>query len=216
LTILGNEVTISHYFLFSRGQITIFCPYFSLGSYLSTLLLAEEFGYTLERKNLNLPKYLGELDRIQETQNRIEEILPYVSLANETARREWLVSPVLVGLIHYTKAQVRTEYVIKVSKYLQGSLDYFLEANNQVLIVEAKKADLDFGMTQLVSQLITLDQWLEDQQPYLIGAVTTGKIWEFARLDRSAKRIEQGLESYRVPEDVEVLMRILVRALQGD
>jgi hypothetical protein len=179
--------------------------------------LAEEFGYTLERKNLNLPKYMGELDRIQETQSRIEEILPYVSLSNEIARREWLIAPVIVGLIHYTKAQVRTEYAIKVSKYLQGNLGYFLEANDQVLIAKAKKADLDFGMTQLVSQLITLDQWLEDQhQNHLVGAVTTGKIWEFARLDRQAKHIEQGLESYRVPEDIEILMRILVQALGGD
>ncbi|CAN1211668.1 Type I restriction enzyme R protein N-terminal domain-containing protein [Tumidithrix helvetica PCC 7403] len=178
--------------------------------------LAEEFGYTLERKNLNLPKYLGELDRIQENQSRIEEILPYVSLSNEMARREWLISPVLADLIHYTKAKVRTEYAIAVSKYLQGNLDYFLEATNKILIIEAKKADLDFGMTQLVSQLITLDQWLEDQhQTHLIGAVTTGKIWEFARLDRQAKHIEQGLESYRVPEDIESLMRILVQALQG-
>ena len=39
------------------------------------------------------------------------------------------------------------------------------------------------------------------------------KIWEFARLDRSKKHIEQGLESYRVPEDIEPLMRILIDAL---
>ena len=38
--------------------------------------LAKEFGYTLETKRLSLPKYTGELDRIQQTQSRIEEILP--------------------------------------------------------------------------------------------------------------------------------------------
>jgi hypothetical protein len=55
---------------------------------------------------------------------------------------------------------------------------------------------------------------LEDsQQPYLVGAVTTGKIWEFAQLDRINKHLDQGLESYRVPEDLDPLMRILVQAL---
>ena len=69
-------------------------------------------------------------------------------------------------------------------------------------------------MTQLMAELIALEQWQEDKkQADLIGAVTTGKIWEFARLNRNEKTIEQGLESYRVPEDTEPLMRILVQAL---
>ena len=48
----------------------------------------------------------------------------------------------------------------------------------------------------------------------LIGAVTTGVLWQFSRLNRQTKHIEQGLESYRVPEDIEVLMRILVQSLK--
>jgi hypothetical protein len=176
--------------------------------------LAKEFGFSFERKRLNLPQYAGELDRVEQTQSRIDEILPYVSLTNESARREWLVSPVLRDLIYYTKVEIRIEYPIKVSKYLQGNLDYFLESSNQILIVEAKKADLEFGMTQLVSQLVTLDQWQEDpKQTYFIGAVTTGVIWQFAYLHRQSKHIEQGLETYRVPDDLDSLMRILVQAV---
>lgn len=179
--------------------------------------LAKEFGFTFERKRLNLPLYSGELDRIEQTQSQIDEILPYVSLTNESARREWLVSPVLKDLIHYTKVEIRIEYPIKVSKYLQGNLDYFLESSNQILIVEAKKADLDFGMTQLLSQLIALDQWQEDPtQTHLLGAVTTGKAWEFARLDRQSKHIEQGVEDYYIPSDLDSLTRVLVQALIGD
>ena len=179
--------------------------------------LAKEFGFTFERKQLHLPLYSGELDRIEQTQNQINEILPYVSLTNESARREWLVSPVLKDLIHYTKVEIRIEYPIKVSKYLQGNLDYFLESSNQILIVEAKKADLDFGMTQLLSQLIALDQWQEDPtQTHLLGAVTTGKAWEFARLDRQSKHIEQGVEDYYIPSDLDSLTRVLVQALMRE
>jgi len=182
--------------------------------------LAKEFDYTFERKWLNLPKFTGELERMEQTKSRIEEILPYVILSNETARREWLVSPIIHDLIHYTKVKVRIEYSIKVSKFLQGNLDYFLEAPHQLLIVEAKKADLDFGMTQLLSQLIALDQWQDDSaQTHFIGAVTTGKAWEFARLNRQSKHIkhiEQGLEDYYVPNDLDSLTRILVQALIGE
>ncbi len=50
---------------------------------------------------------------------------------------------------------------------------------------------------------------------YLIGAVTTGKIWVFAQLDRINKHLDQGLDSYRVPDDLDPLMRILVQSLVG-
>ncbi|NCJ06629.1 hypothetical protein GS597_08950 [Synechococcales cyanobacterium C] len=176
--------------------------------------LAAEFGYTFARKRLNLPQYLGELDRINDLQNRIEEALPYVNLSTETARREILISPIILDLIHYTKAEVRIEYPIKVTEQLQGYLDYFLQKQHQLLIIEAKKGDLDFGFTQLTAQLIALDQWeAENPVNYLLGAVTTGKIWEFGLLNRQTKHIDQGLDSYRVPDDVETLMRILVHAL---
>jgi len=50
-------------------------------------------------------------------------------------------------------------------------------------------------------------------QEIILGAVSTGKIWEFGRLNRRSKQIEQGLESYRVPDDLEPLMRILIQTL---
>jgi hypothetical protein len=176
--------------------------------------LAAEFGYTFSRKRLNLPQHSGELDRIADLKNRIEEALPYVNLSTETARREILISPVILDLIHYTKAEVRIEYPIKVSEQLQGYLDYFLQKQHQLLVIEAKKGDMDFGFTQLTSQLIALDQW-EGETPvsHILGGVTTGKIWEFGLLNRQTKHIDQGLDSYRVPDDLEPLMRILVYAL---
>jgi hypothetical protein len=198
--------------LLNPDETYTFSRYFDLK--IEAVDLAKEFDYTLEIKRLNLPQYPGELDRIQQTQSRIEEILPYVTLSNESARREWLIAPVLFDVIHYTKAKIRIEYPIKVSNYLQGSLDYFIESSQQLVIIEAKKADLDFGMTQLVSQLITLDRWQEEHtQSHFIGAVTTGKTWEFARLNRQAKHIEQGFEDYSVPDDLSEITRILVQAL---
>ena len=176
--------------------------------------LAQEFGYSLPRKRLDLPQYQGELDRIHDLQDRIEETLPYISLSTEAARREILISPVVIDLIHYTIAEMRIEYPIKVTNQLQGYLDYFFDSHHRFLIIEAKREDLDFGFTQLVAQLIALDQWLSDQPTdHLLGAVTTGKLWEFGRLNRKTKHIEQGLDSYRVPDDIDPLMRILVQVL---
>lgn len=176
--------------------------------------LAENFGYTLIKTKLNLPQYRDDLERLEELKIRIEEILPYVDLSNETSRREVLISQVATELVRYTKAQLRIEYPITVTQQLQGYLDYLFKTQTEVLVVEAKRQDLDYGMSQLVSQLIALDQWERTpDQPRVLGAVTTGRLWEFALLNRTEKRIDQGLESYRVPEDLDPLMRILVQAL---
>jgi hypothetical protein len=175
--------------------------------------LARSFGYSFDRIFLKLPEHAGKLDRTSQTRERIEEVLPFVNLSNETARREILISPIIYDLIHYTQIEVRIEYPLRASDQLQGYVDYLLESPSRVLIVEAKKEDLELGMTQLIAELIALDRWLDADTNPLVGAVTTGKIWEFARLDRQAQTISQGLESYRVPADLETLTRILVHAL---
>ncbi|WP_337907119.1 hypothetical protein [Iningainema tapete] len=147
----------------------------------------------------------------------MEEVLPYFDLTNEQSRREMLIAPVMEDLIHYTRAQLRIEYTIKVSNQLQGDLDYLLRTKTNLLVVEAKQEDLTNGFTQMAVELIALDQWekstLVEQQPELFGAVSTGTIWQFGVLHRQEKLITQELTLYRVPTDLEPLTRILVAAL---
>jgi hypothetical protein len=176
-----------------------------------------EYGYSLERTLIDLPQYQGELDRLQERRERMEEVLPYIDLTNEQSRREMLIAPLMEDLIHYTRAQLRIEYVLKVNERLQGELDYLLRTKTNLLVVEAKQEDLTNGFTQMAVQLIALDQWekstLVEQQPELVGAVSTGTIWQFGVLHRQEKLVTQELTLYRVPTDLEPLMRILVAAL---
>ncbi|MGF1478283.1 MAG: hypothetical protein ACFB4I_02155 [Cyanophyceae cyanobacterium] len=51
-----------------------------------------------------------------------------------------------------------------------------------VLVIEAKREDLDNGFNQLAVELIALQQWLETDQ-VIYGALTTGTIWQFAILN---------------------------------
>ncbi len=184
--------------------------------------LLAEYGYSLERtildlSKLDLSKHQGELDRLQERRSRIEEVLPYLDLTNEQSRREMLIAPLMADLIHYTKAQLRIEYAIKVSHQLQGELDYLLRATANLLVVEAKHEDLTNGFTQMAVELIALDQWEKsasvEKQPQLWGAVSTGTIWQVGVLHRQDKLITQALTLYRVPTDLELLTKILVTAL---
>jgi hypothetical protein len=194
------------------NQSYTFSKYFDLNVNVDELV--GEFGYSFSINKLNLSTYQGELDRLQELKERLEEILPNVILNSEISRREILISRIVTELIHYTNAQLRIEYSLKVSEQLQGNLDYLIHSHNNFIVIEAKKENLESGFTQLCTELIALDKWEKiGEQEIILGAVTTGKVWQFGRLNRAKKHIEQGLESYRVPEDLEPLMRILVQSL---
>ncbi|MUG95094.1 hypothetical protein F7734_23110 [Scytonema sp. UIC 10036] len=188
-----------------------FRNYFELGFPVDDLVA--EFGYSFERKFLSLPKYSGTLDRISDLKQRIEEVLPYVDLENEATRREMLIAPTITDLIHYSRAKLRIEYNIKVNNQLQGNLDYYLRSSTNLIVIEAKQADLNRGFTQLATEMIALDQWTDSNQLEIIGAVTTGNIWQFGILYRQQKLIEEGINLYRVTEELEDVVRILLAAL---
>lgn len=100
--------------------------------------------------------------------------------------------------------------------FLQGSLDYYLRTQTHLLVIEAKQADLTRGFTQLAMEMIALDQWTDSHQLEILGAVTTGNIWQFGLLHRNSKQIDQRLNLYRVTEDIEAVIRILLAVLKSN
>lgn len=173
-----------------------------------------EFSYSLQRAYLNLEKSTAQLDRLTNLKSRIEESLPYISLTTEAARRELLIAPILLDLVHYTHVQLRIEYPLTVTEQLKGSLDYYLHSDRKLLVVDAKNADLSRGFTQLAMELVALDQWSDSDEQILHGVVSTGDIWQFGLLHREQKQITQDLNLYRVPADLEELLRILIAILK--
>jgi hypothetical protein len=176
--------------------------------------ILRELGASLTRAAINLPvASVGELTRLPDLLMRLEEAIARVSLTSEAARREVLIAPILLEVAHITEATINIEYLIEVDQYLKGDLDYYLQSQHNILVVEAKQADLTRGFTQLAVELIALDRWAESDDPIFYGAVTTGDIWQFGSFHRQARQITQDLMLYRVPTDLEVLMQILVRIL---
>jgi len=110
---------------------------------------------------------------------------------------------------------MQIEYPVRVSALLKGKLDYFLQRNNNLLIVEAKHEDLTRGFNQLAVELIALDQWLDDDPKPLYGSVTVGNAWQFGILDRLTKQITQDIRLYSIPTELETLLQILIAILEG-
>ncbi len=172
-----------------------------------------EFDYSLKRSSLTLPTSDAPFEHLADLKTNLQRRLPYVSLTSEAARREVLIAPIVLALIDATQAQLRIEYSINVSNQLKGALDYYLYTQRHLLVIEAKNADLARGFTQLAVELIALNQWTNSADPLLYGAVSTGDIWQFGVLHRELKQIEQDLNLYRVPADLDPLFRSLVAIL---
>ena len=197
--------------IIQADQSYTFSDYFKLNFAPQDILAY--FGVTLYRQSLQLPQYMGELDRLTELKARIAESLPRISLTSEMARREFLIAPVLTDLLHYTPATLNVEYPIAVNNQLKGSLDYLLQTDQTFLAIEAKNEDLERGFVQLAIELIALDQWIESDRPIIHGAISTGNIWQFGQFDRQSRQVTQDLDLYRVPTDLDDLLRILVHIL---
>ena len=190
-----------------------FRSYFELPNDTDEILA--EFGYDYAQARLQLPSTSAELSELDALKRRIERVLPHVQLTSEVAKREVLVAPILTEVAAVCNQTLRFEYLLKVNNWLQGSLDYLIRAENQIVVVKAKRDDLTRGFTQLAAEMIALS--MTDGAPKTIyGAVTMGSLWIFGQLDAAEKKITQDIGGYRVPDDLEALMRILVGILEPD
>jgi hypothetical protein len=194
------------------GVSCTFSQYFDLPFTIDDILA--ELGCTIDRTSLDLPRksLRGTLDLLRRelarNQNRIE-------LVNEMARREALIGPILFEVAELSNQRINVEYSIAVNEHLRGTVDYYIPSQNLV-IVEAKQADLVRGFTQLSVELIALDQWTRSTNPILYGAVTTGEDWRFGIFDRQRKVIRQDNKRFLVPEALEELVEILTGILEPD
>lgn len=202
------------------SQDYTFSQYFELQLPADELITA--LGYTYERVTLPVPS--------RETVNQIAlpvrlqdlaALLQLTRTSNEQTKREVLVAPIVQTLVLKTHALLRVEYPLYVSPLLHGTLDYLISKDGwqHLLVIEAKRNDLDYGFTQLAAQLIALDQWEQapslEQQPVLTGAVTTGEAWKFGRLTRQTKVLVEGINLLKVPEEALSVLTVLSQGLTG-
>jgi hypothetical protein len=196
-----------------EGVSYTFRSYFELPQDTDEVLA--EFGYGYSKARLQLPVASQPMPGLETLQAQIEETLPYVQLSSESAKREVLIAPVLMRVATLSHQVLRFEYPLKVNAWLQGNLDYLIRSRNHLVVVEAKRDDLARGFTQLAVEMIALA--MDDTAPdQIYGVVTMGNLWIFGLLDRPGKLITQDISGYRVPDDVESLVRTLVGILGSD
>ena len=195
--------------ILQEDQSYTFSSYFDLPYETDDIL--REFDYSFIKTELSLPQTDQPIDELLLVKEKMRKILPLISLSSETARRETLVAPILLEIIAICNCQLKIEYPLRVSDRLKGTLDYLLQSRHDLLVIEAKKDDLTKGFTQLAVELIALSE-ITDQDIFY-GAVTTGNLWQFGKLDKIEKTIYQDINLFKIPNDLLDLGKVLLGIL---
>lgn len=198
--------------IIEQDQEYTFSDYFNLDPPIRDLVAY--FGYHYEVVDYPFPtKEPADQVYFSGLKEQLKGHTQYIDLNSEIARRESLIAPVLFKVALYLKMRVSIEYPIKVNHQLKGKIDYYMQRENRLLIVEAKKGDLQRGFTQLAVELIALDQWLAEDEKPIYGIVSIGEAWRFGILNRQDKTVTQDINLFRVPADLDELLQILLAIL---
>ena len=180
-----------------------------------TGVILAQLGYGFGRAMLTLPQsnVNGAAQWAEPLQKRILLTLQRVAMVAEATRREFLLAPILFDVSVAVDAELHSEYAVNVSPQLRGQLDFYLEKQSALLVVEAKNADMARGFTQLAAELIALDNFAAPEIPTLYGVVSVGDVWRFGVLDRARKHITQDIRQFTLPDDLPELLSTLTGIL---
>jgi len=200
--------------IFKKEKKYTFSDYFELNN--PTKEILEEFGYKYIFETINLPKSSKKLGNLDQLKRTYISKLPLISLNSEMAKREFYISPLLLQLLEYIQAEIDVEYPLDAGDNLSGNIDYLIKFTNNMIIIEAKKGDLERGFNQLAVELIALDKHIESEQELLYGAITLGDVWRFGVLDRKKKILKKDMEAYALISDLEEILLILIGVLETE
>jgi len=143
----------------------------------------------------------------------LEEGLPLaIATGSEKARSELIISPVLLEVRKILNRQISLfsgmDFTVDPEVGLSGICDFLISRSPEqleieapaVVIIEAKKADLNAGIGQCVAEMVAAHKFNEiNHQPIntIYGSVTSGTTWRFLQLTEQTVNID--LTEYPLP-----------------
>ena len=140
----------------------------------------------------------------------LDETLPLaVALPSEKAKSELLISPILVEVRKHLKHQVSLfsgqDFTVDAAVGLSGVCDFLISRSPEqleievpvVVLVEAKKADINSGIGQCMAEMVAAQQFNQQagQPPKPVyGCVSNGLLWRFLKLE--GKQMTVDLKDY--------------------
>jgi hypothetical protein len=158
----------------------------------------------------------------------LEEGLPLaIATGSEKARSELIISPVLLEVRKILNRQISLfsgmDFTVDPEVGLSGICDFLISRSPEqleieapaVVIIEAKKADLNAGIGQCIAEMVAAHKFNEvNHQPIktIYGSVTSGTTWRFLQLTEQTVNID--LTEYPLPP-VDLILGIFLWMLSN-
>lgn len=129
----------------------------------------------------------------------LKENLPLaLDINTEKARSEMIIAPILLEVRRKVSYQIGlfsgSEFNVVPEKGLKGTCDFLITLSPETLfikapvitLVEAKKEDIKAGLGQCVAEMLAAKFFNEKEEnsiPIIYGAITSGNIWRFMKLE---------------------------------
>ena len=148
-----------------------------------------------------------------------------VDINTEKARSELIIAPILLEVRRQLNYQIGlfsgSEFNVAPEKGLNGTCDFLMSLSAErlfisapvITLVEAKKEDIKAGFGQCVAEMLAAQLFNEEegnQIPVIYGAVTSGTVWRFLKLEGQIVSID-AIEYYL--RDVGKILGILLSAI---
>ena len=172
-------------------------------------------------------KFLPKIESIEPSaylQEALRLGLPVIlARGSEKARSELLIAPILLEVSRHLSHKVSLfsgeDFTIDASRGLNGSCDFLISRSPQqleiedpvIVIVEAKKVDLNSGLGQCLAEMFAAQIFNQSEEAIVYGCVTTGTGWKFLKLQGGVASID--VTEYAIPP-VNQVLGILVWMVQ--
>ncbi len=153
----------------------------------------------------------------------LEENLPLaVALPSEKAKSELLISPILVEVRKLLKHQVSLfsgqDFTVNAEVGLSGICDFMISRSPEqleiespiIVLVEAKKADINSGIGQCMAEMVAAQQFNQqagEEATPVYGCVSSGLLWRFLQLQE--KQITVDMKDYSLEPISELLGKLV-------
>ncbi|MBE9185464.1 hypothetical protein IQ270_12305 [Microcoleus sp. LEGE 07076] len=150
-----------------------------------------------------------------------------VSINTEKARSEMIIAPILIEIRRKLNYNISLfsgiEFNVDPSKGLNGLCDFLMSNSQEQLfistpilaIVEAKNDNLKAGLGQCIAEMVAAQLFNQQEGndiSVIYGAVTTGTVWQFLKLENKVVSID--LTEYFI-RDIKKIIGILIKAMNG-
>ena len=165
--------------------------------------------------------------------NLLRSLLEYfiplgTSIHTEKARSEFIVAPILAEVRQLMKHRISLfsgiEFNVDPARELRGTCDFVLASSPVqlflrcpvMMVVEAKNDNIKSGLGQCTAEMLAARLFNEREgvgATLIHGAVTTGSLWRFLKLDGETVFIDRA--EYYV-DQLDKILGILLHCVGGD